>query len=109
MEKGKSGCNLYVDIEIKRNELITRLSDFLSASVSGLYVENSNGYICIDKNDEFDQEMRKDKDDGFLYYQYLLEVEPSPELGEPNQIDFVSKNSSVFLVTRLSSRSFLRL
>lgn len=91
MEKSKSGCNLYVDIDIEREELISKLSEFLGASVKGLYVENFHGYICVDKNDEFDCEMRKDKDDGFLYYQYLLEVEPSPELDKQNQIGLVSK------------------
>ncbi len=54
-------------------------------------VETSIGEFSVLKNDEFDEQMRKDDRDGFLYYRYLIEVEPNKELGEENAVAFVSK------------------
>ncbi len=91
MEEDKLGCSLYTDATVELEELIANLASLLNASVKGLYVENAEGYICVDKNDEFDEQMRRDGEDGFLYYRYLIEVEPNKELGEENAVAFVSK------------------
>lgn len=91
MKENRLGCNVYVDANIEQENFTFKLANFLTASINGLYIENADGYVCVDKNDEFNLELRMDEDDGFLYYHYLLEVEPSPKVDEQRQIGFVSK------------------
>ncbi len=40
---------------------------------------------------DFDEQIRKDEENGFLYYRYLLEIEPTEEFGKENAVEFVGK------------------
>lgn len=84
--------SLYVDSNLDRKLLTTELKKTLNEAIEDRFdIESPQGEISVRKNDAFNEEMRKDEEDGFLYYRYLLEVEPEEELGKENATQFVSR------------------
>jgi hypothetical protein len=86
------GGAIYTDADAEIEKLTFALSQlFNSLPDKWNNVETSVGEFSVLKNDEFDEQMRKDNEDGFLYYRYLIEVEPNKELGEENAVAFTAK------------------
>lgn len=85
------GCDLFIDASLEQDILASDLAKILNSFPDEWgNIEVSEGDISIAKNDEFDEELRK-KLKGFLYYRFLLEIEPNIELGKENAVRFVSK------------------
>jgi hypothetical protein len=92
LERADVYCNLFVDANLDVEDLAFKLSKIFVASADKLgNIKTDLGEISITKNDDYNDELKKDKEEGFLYYRFLLEVEPYVRLGEGNAIQFVSK------------------
>jgi hypothetical protein len=84
-------CSLFIDSDVSREDLTLNLAKFFGVSPDRHYLSNEKGEVGVMKNKDYDSVLRKDGEDGFLYYRYLIEVEPNEELGEENAVAFVSK------------------
>lgn len=85
-------CSLFTDADAERENLAFALGQLFNSLPDKWHnVETSFGEFSILENDEFDEQMRKNEKDGFLYYRYLIEVEPNIELGEENAVAFTAK------------------
>ena len=85
-------CGLNVDAGVAESVLSLELAQTLKVSSDKWNdIETNVGRIYFLENDEFDEQQRQDADNGFLFYRYKLEIQPKPDLGEENAINFVSK------------------
>lgn len=86
------GSEIYVDTNTERENLTYALGQLFGSSPDKYNnVETSIGELSVLKNDDFDEQIRKDEENGFLYYRYLLEIEPTEEFGKENAVEFVGK------------------
>jgi hypothetical protein len=76
---GSLYCKVFVDTDIAQEQLIA----FLRTSICGISeirihtVANDDLDIYVDKNDDFDETKRSMGNDGFLFYRYALDIEPT--------------------------------
>ncbi len=85
-------CNLFVDTNSEQDILVKNLAELFNVSADDWgNIETAFGEISIIENDDYDKSKRKDEDEGFLFYRYLLEIEPKADLPVNNAIKFVSK------------------
>jgi hypothetical protein len=85
-------CNLFVDSNLEQSHFANNLASVFNqaANKQGNF-DTSFGNIYVIENDDYDELKKTDKEEGFLFYRYLLEVEPRLDLDINNAIEFVSK------------------
>ncbi len=85
-------CGLYVDADISAEEFA-----FLLGSVFNTKPDKWNnlrlpeGELSVTENDEYNENEKYNTKRGFLFFRYLLEVEPNPILNEGNAVCLVAK------------------
>ena len=68
-------CKVFVDWCYGRDELFEIVVDFLQAQKKTFYsLYNEHLFIFIEKNSEYDEQLKNDREDGFLYYRYIFEI-----------------------------------
>lgn len=84
-------CNLYIDTDAEINILLINIADLFSSKLKRNSLVTDEGYITITENQQFNPINKKSPLDGFLFYRYILDVKPNPNLEKDNAISFVSK------------------
>lgn len=69
-------CKIFVDSDISREDLTTRIANLLSAFTDVRTICTPICEIDVLDNDDFDERSRKQLNDVFLYYRYHLEIFP---------------------------------
>lgn len=84
-------CVIYLDNNLKKKELLTFLADILHGSVELNTIIVSWGYIYVEENDDFDLKKMNVAENGFVYYPFMLEIEPKEDTEEELYINNVYK------------------
>jgi hypothetical protein len=69
-------CKIFVDTQLFNEQLISLLAALLKATPHGAYVENNYLLITVNRNEDRNDILKNNLQDGFLFYQYYLDIEP---------------------------------
>lgn len=75
-------CKVFVDTDLDRGKLLGLVVRLTSGSVDRWTVVSDWGEIDIGKNPDFESMQRQEDPDGFLYYRFCLDIEPTHDGGE---------------------------
>lgn len=87
-------CQMFIDTDMEKSRMI----DMVSNAVKGI-VEYKTSYILINtdniefefvENEDFEDSMRSDKENGFLYSRYYLDIEPKKDIDPDAYISILS-------------------
>ena len=70
-------CKLFVDSPMLQGQFILMIADLLKVKANGSYVENKYLFITINRNEDKNMVLKNNPKDGFLFYSYYLDIEPS--------------------------------
>jgi hypothetical protein len=70
-------CKIFVDTQLFNEQLISLLATLLKTTSHGAYVENNYLLITVNRNEDRNDILKNNLQDGFLFYQYYLDIEPS--------------------------------
>lgn len=70
------GCTVFVDSDIAKENLVKLIEDFLDGKKRFSDTIVDNMYVYVKHNDDRDESMKNHPTDGFLYYEYRLEINP---------------------------------
>lgn len=84
-------CNLYIDTDKEISFLLRNLANLFGSNYKSNSVVTDKGFITISENRQFNPKNKKSPLDGFLFYRYILDVKPNPNLEKDNAISFVTK------------------
>ena len=71
----KKDCNLYVDIKMSENSILDLIHKEYGGKRSFYYVDCDWAIFDIESNDSYSWIKKRRKDDGFLYFKYMIAVE----------------------------------
>jgi hypothetical protein len=77
-ELNELDCKIFVDGSLTCLELLNQVARLLTGTVEDSTISNNWGEIDVRRNDEFDETLRTQFPDGFLYFPFMLEVYPRP-------------------------------
>lgn len=83
-------CKLFIDTDLSENSILVLVASILSGSINRWSVVTELSEIYVNKNDYFDMERRSEKQEGFLYSRYYLDIEPKENADEDNYINSIS-------------------
>ena len=75
-------CSIYVYGRLPFEEMVGRLATMVDGAVTLRTVEGSDLVIDVVENDEFDEDRSGGGGGDFVYFPYLLEVEPATSDGD---------------------------
>ena len=93
-------CKLFVESSITRDELTREVASISDGSFERYTIVANWGEVDIRLNDEFD-ERKIDASDGFLFYRFANDIEPSSSVDRESYLAGVAK-----LVSCLRSRGY---
>ncbi|MBE9252212.1 1,4-dihydroxy-6-naphthoate synthase [Dolichospermum sp. LEGE 00240] len=73
-------CKIYLDCDISLDELIRTIAALVHGRINRRSVLCAGYEIDARKNEDFDENLRCDYPDGFLYYPYSIDIEPTEEI-----------------------------
>jgi hypothetical protein len=84
------GCDLYIDSEDDLNTLLQNIATIFNTNPieDGIFV--NEGSLFLLKNKNFHKIYKKNLEDGFLFYRYLLKAKPNDLMGKENAIQFIA-------------------
>jgi hypothetical protein len=81
-----------VDSTLSREDLKDFVVNFISGNIDSIGVITSDGLeISVLDNNDFNRQKRQDKEIGFMYYRYLLELEPMQTVKRDSYINSISR------------------
>ncbi|WP_157202571.1 1,4-dihydroxy-6-naphthoate synthase [Calidithermus chliarophilus] len=83
-------AKIYVDGDLSYEQLASDLENLFGVEARTRAIDLDKGTIYIEENEDFDARLRSNPEDGFLFYRYILDVEPLVELGQQNALDLVT-------------------
>lgn len=88
-------CKIFIDTNLEKKEIIDFtleiINGVLNERLSFTMIESKYLDIEIVENEDFAIELRNDKENGFLYSKYYMEVEPIEGIDEESYISYISK------------------
>ncbi|RAT95815.1 hypothetical protein [Brevibacillus sp. Leaf182] len=92
---------IFVDGDVDKEMLLNTVSNIVMGTISGSSISTKQAEIFIFNNGDFDEDKRNQGNDGFLYYKYYLEIEPTEDVGYRNYVLEISN-----LLTKLWDADF---
>lgn len=92
---------IFVDSDDDKEMLLDTVSNIVMGNISGSSILTEQAEIFIFNNGDFDKDKRNQGNDGFLYYKYYLEIEPTEDVIDRNYVLEISN-----LLTRLWDADF---
>ncbi len=83
-------CHMYVESDGSRQELSEVIAQAINGTLENFTVVLPLIEVDIRKNKDFDEALRKEFPDGFLYFRYSLDIDASPGQTLENQIKMVA-------------------
>jgi len=84
-------CKIFIESPLTQKDLIHVISNIVNGTIElGHYITSDQMEIDVLENDEYDEVLLKDSNQGFLYYRYYLEIEPTNNVAEYNYIQNIS-------------------
>lgn len=68
---------MFIDTQLFNNQLVSLLATLLKTTSHGAYVENNYLSITVNRNEDRSDILKNNTQDGFLFYQYYLDIEPT--------------------------------
>jgi hypothetical protein len=84
-------CQIFIDTDQSRDAILHSLAEWSGGDVRFRTVIADLFEADVSKNKEFDEYRRHDKDDGFLFYPYYLDVEPKPNVAVAVYVDVIRR------------------
>ncbi|NUU59595.1 1,4-dihydroxy-6-naphthoate synthase [Paenibacillus agri] len=100
-EKYDLFTKIFVDSDVDKGMLLDTVSNIVIGTISGSSILTKQAEIFIFNNGDFDEDKRNQGDDGFLYYKYYLEIEPTEDADDRNYVLEIS-----ILLTKLWNAEF---
>lgn len=100
-EKYDLFTKIFVDSDVDKEILLDTVSNIVMGTINGSSILTKQAEIFIFKNGDFDEDKRNQGTDGFLYYKYYLEIEPTEDADDRNYVLEVSN-----LLTNLWNADF---
>ena len=83
-------CKVYLDTDLSKADVLGLIRTVLTGqSESRATISSPSCVVDVEDNDQFDEAMRYQAD-GFLYYRYLLDVEPVEEVSRERYLQALS-------------------
>lgn len=101
MEEYDLFTKIFVDSDVDKEMLLDAVSNIVKGTISGSSILTKHSEIIIFNNSDFDKDKINQGNDGFLYYKYYLEIEPTENGGEANYVLEISN-----LLTKLWDADF---
>ncbi|NMM54792.1 MULTISPECIES: hypothetical protein [Paenibacillus] len=92
---------IFVDSDVDKEMLLDTVSTIVMGTISGSSILTKQAEIFIFNNGDFDKDKRNQGNDGFLYYKYYLEIEPTEDVIDRNYVLEISN-----LLTKLWDADF---
>lgn len=100
-EKFDLFTKIFVDSDVDKETLLDTVSNIVMGTISGSSTLTKQAEIFIFNNGDFDEDKRNQGNDGFLYYKYYLEIEPTEDANDHNYVLEISN-----LLTKLWNADF---
>lgn len=68
-------CTIFVDTLVTQQELVRRIAEVVDGHVRMRTIYAPSVFICVHRNEDFDDRRRREPDDGFLFFRFYLEVD----------------------------------
>jgi hypothetical protein len=94
-------CQVFVKTKKSEIELINIINDFLKGEIQSRNIDSRHVSLSVIKNKSTDFNCTNDPLDGFLYYPFYLEIEPSESIALDEYIHTVKE-----LITFLRGKGF---
>ena len=86
----KGDCSLYVDIRVKADNLRSLIQEeYEGTKEDSYYVDCDWAFFEVERNDAYSWIRKRRKDDGFLFYRYVIYVES--KMPEEAFSDYITK------------------
>ena len=72
-------CKIYVDTERDHRDLLALVSSLLASPSRFRSVFAPDGIVSVIKNEDADPSKQSNDDDGFIFYEYYLDVDSSEQ------------------------------
>ena len=84
-------CDLYIDANEELETFLQNIAYLFNTNLvdDGICVEE--GTLIVYKNHNFHKINKKNHEDGFLFYRYLIKANPNYLLGRENAIHFIAQ------------------
>ena len=73
-------CKIYLNCDVSRDELIQSIATIVNGKINVSSILTPDCEIDVRKNEDFDENQCYEYPDGFLYYPYYLDIEPTEEI-----------------------------
>jgi hypothetical protein len=84
-------CKIFLDCDLEREQLTQMIAISIDGRIESKTILSNYCEIDIENNEDFHDIQRHDYSDGFLYYPYYLDIEPSEEVLFSSYADVITK------------------
>jgi hypothetical protein len=70
-------CKIYLDTDLSKDKVLELIAQITSGRSQMRTVSSAHCEIDVVLNEDFDDEKKREEEDGFLFYPYYLDVEPA--------------------------------
>jgi hypothetical protein len=84
-------CKVFVDTNEERLSLLSSIKDIVLGTTERWTIDSNSMELELRKNDDFNESLRFEKQDGFLYSRYYIEIEPIGDIKQEQYILSVSR------------------
>ncbi|OVE69107.1 1,4-dihydroxy-6-naphthoate synthase [Clostridium diolis] len=83
-------CKVFIDTNEERISLLSSIKDVVLGTTERWTITSNSMELELRKNDDFNESLRFEKQDGFLYSRYYIEIEPIADTKQEQYISSVS-------------------
>lgn len=83
-------CKVFIDTNEERLGLLSSIKDVVLGTTERWTITSNSMELELRKNDDFNESLRFEKQDGFLYSRYYIEIEPIADTKQEQYISSVS-------------------
>ncbi|MDG5857033.1 1,4-dihydroxy-6-naphthoate synthase [Clostridium beijerinckii] len=83
-------CKVFIDTNEERLSLLNSIKDVVLGITERWTITSNSMELELRKNDDFNESLRFEKRDGFLYSRYYIEIEPIGDIKQEQYISSVS-------------------
>jgi len=80
-------CKIFIDTDEERELVLNSIANTVAGNIKRWIISTNYIEIELRKNDDFNETLRFEEQDGFLYSRYYLELEP---IDDTNQEQYIS-------------------
>ncbi len=84
-------CQIYVQLSSEEQSLLQMLSDKIGGEVSHGAIRSQYFELFVDKNVDFDPRKITEFPDGFLFFKWILNIEPDESKGVAEYMKSISR------------------